>query len=286
MSSRLSALRSLDDFINGGEPTEGDVEEWVEHLMDEGKLKNSTIREYFKTVRNYFEIVRGEHEPLTSVEKWVPSNDSDAGDHLTIDEWETLYGKIYNPRNKAVYNIMYHYARRPGEILFLNKEDVNFDDMEIRFLILKKTDSSLPEIEIGGETRKLFRATYKLKEEPAQAIKRATKYCPEVTEEIVEDGTVREVQPLFATSNGRLSYDTIYNAIKDAAELTGMDKNITPKVMRHSRATHLDWHGHAPGNIGRDMLLHAPDTNVVGRYIHDRGEGDVRTPMEMKVDDE
>lgn len=286
LSSRVSALRSLDNFIGGGEPIEQDVEDWVEYLMSRDDVKNSTIREYFKTVRSYFRIVKGENDPLEAVERWVPSNDSDPGDFLTVDEWEALLSKIYNPRNKAVYSIMYHYARRPSEILFLNKEDVDFDEMTIRFLILKKTDPTLPDITIGGETRKLFRATYELKEEPAKAIKRGIKYGPEIVDTIKEDGEEREVYPLFTTSEGRLSYDTVYNAVKKASDAAGIKKNVTPKTMRHSRATHLDWNGHAPGNIGRDMLIHSPDTNVVGRYIHDREGSDVREPMELKVDEE
>lgn len=309
LSARVSGQRNLDEFIGGGEPTVEDVEEWVDHLIDkhhDGDIKASTIKEYFKAARYYFKTVKGEPEALDHID-WIPSNDSDPGDYLTVEEWERLYDNIHNVEFKAIYSLMYHYARRPSEIRFLNREDVylgedddrtvsevrylnddKFDesDMAICFLILKKTDPNLPTIAIDGEERKLFRATYELKEEPAKLIKEHMQWSPEVTETIIEDGEEREVTPLFCTPRGRRSYESLYNECKKAAARAGIDsKNVTPKTMRHSRATHLDWDGNAPGNIGRDMLIHEPDTNVIGRYIHDRGEDEVREVMDLRDDE-
>lgn len=293
LNPRLSALRHLEEFIEGQEPDVNDIEDWIDYMMESDKFKDSTTREYFKAAKYYFEVVKGEHGELEHITRWLPSNDSDAGDHLTEDEWKKLYANIQRRRDRAIFNLMYHYARRPSEILYLNREDVDFEENTIRFLILKKTDPNLPEIYIDGQWRKLFRATFKLKEEPKKMLQKALKYMPETTETIeeriaggevhqfnVQEGK-REVQPLFSTSQGRLSYASVYNTLKEASEQSGIDKNITPKTMRHSRATHLDWGGRTPGNIAREMLMHEPDTTVIGRYIHDRSGDTVRDPMEM-----
>ena len=98
-------------------------------------------------------------------------------------------------------------------------------------------------------------------------------------EDIVLDGEDKTVHPLFFTSHGRRTYGAVYKKTKDIADRVGLEKNVTPKVLRHSRSTHLDWQGGAPGNIARDMLIHDPETNVISRYIHDRGEDEVRDVM-------
>jgi integrase/recombinase XerD len=87
------------------------------------------------------------------------------------------------------------------------------------------------------------------------------------------------VSPLFTTTHGRISYDTIYKKIKSIAEEADIDKNITPKSLRHSRATHLDWDGKSPEVIARQQLAHNPDTQTISNYIHDRDEDDVREVM-------
>lgn len=288
LNPRLSALRSLEKNSGGGEIDVNDVEEWLDHLIDRynnGEIKASTVQEYFKAARSYFGTIKGDKSALDHID-WLPENDSDPGDYLTEAEWEAMYSNIYNVKYKAIFSLMYHYARRPSEIIFLNKEDIDFEEDTIRFLILKKNNRKLPTIEIGGEERKLFRATYRLKEEPKEKLQEAMRYMPKHEETIVEDGEERTVEPLFTTGQGRISYSSVHKACKKAAERAGIDKNVTPKVMRHSRATHLDWGGNAPGNIGRDMLIHSPDTNVINRYIHDREGDEVREVMDIKENED
>lgn len=284
MASRMSALRKLRDFVGEGEePSVEDVEEWVDHMIEEfeeGNIKSSTIRQYLKAAIYYFEVVHNEPEALDHIKKFLPENDSDPGDFLTEEEMDLMRRSFHNIRYNAIYELMYLYARRPSEVILLNKEDIDFEEETITFNILKKKSSDLPTLKCNGEERRVMRATFKLKEKAREVIETYLEYRPDHTEVIELDGEEYEVHPLFTTHNGRISYSAVWTRIKKVAHRMNIDKNITPKSMRHSRATHLDWNGKVPGNIARDQLLHSPNSDVIGRYIHDKGEDQVREVME------
>ena len=308
MNTRLTAQRSLEKFIGEDkEPTIDDVEDWLDHLIDlhhEGKMKASTIREYFKGVKYYFMVVlREDKEEFERISEWLPKNDSDAGDYLTEEEWERIRKQFTGYRDRAFMEVMYFYARRPTEVILVNEEDigthttteeVDGEEKEVEidtitFNILKQKDPTLPTLKIDKQDDgtwkdeyRVMRATFELAEEPKSFIDKWLPYNREITEIIELDGEEKEVTPLFCTNQGRISYNSIYKMVKNAADQARIDKNVTPKAMgRHSRSTHLDWSGRAPGNIARDLLIHDPDTNVIGRYIHDRGESDVREVMRL-----
>lgn len=288
VKSRVSALRSLEKYTEG-EPTVEDVEEYLDAMIEayeDGEMKASVIREYFKSIKSYFGVVKGEPEALDHI-NWLPSTDSDPGDYMDKDEWERFKDSIRTFRNRAYFITTYQYARRPKETLLLNKEDLDMEGEQktITFSILKKSQSSNTPTEtiyLGGwdEEYDVYRATYELKGEALKVIKTWLEYHSGDSEVMRIGGEEKEVHPLFYTSHGRMSYNSVYKATKDVADRARIeDKNITPKTLRHSRSTHLDWEGEAPGNIAREMLIHDPDTAVIGRYIHDRGEDEVRDVM-------
>jgi site-specific recombinase XerD len=308
---RLTAQRSLETFIGDkDEPDVDDVEEWIDYLIDrhdDGEIKASTIREYFKGVKYYFQVVlREDTEEFDRISGWLPENDSDAGDYLTEEEWDMMKRQVQGYRDSAIIEVMYYYARRPTEVILLNEEDIGTDTITeevdgeevekevdtITFNILKKKDKNLPILKVGkgddgewDDEYRVLRATFTLQDEPKEKIERWMSYNKNITQVIELDGEEMEVTPLFTTNHGRISYNSVYKMIKGAAEDAGIEKNVTPKAMgRHSRATHLDWSGKAPGNIARDLLVHDPETKVIGKYVHDRGEDDVRDVMTLDTE--
>lgn len=295
LASRISGQRHLEEFIGGeGEPTVEDVENWVDHMIEmhnNGEIKSSTMREYFKAVDYYFQIVKGEDEALEHIRKRLPTSDSDPGEYLTPDEWELLKQNVLSYRNKAIIELMYKYSRRPTEVILLNMEDIDFEENTITFCILKKKKANgqlLPLRKYGynentGEwdhTHRVFRAKFELEPESRDILENYLKYREDIPELAEIEGKEREVSPLFLGRDGRISYDSVWRMVKEGVARAGIEKNVTPKgAGRHSRSTHLDWAGNSPEEIGRHMLLHDPDTNVVGRYIHERGEDEVREVM-------
>lgn len=270
VNSRMSALKKFKEFANpDGEPTVEDVEEWVDHMVERHKndeIKAGTIKQYFKAIKYYYEIIHGSAEELEHIREWIPVGNTDHGDYLEKEELEELRNSAYAYREKAIIEIMYWYARRPGEIILLNMEDIDFEEGTITFPILKKDDDS-------------FRATYELVPEVEDRVKNYLSYRSSQTVEAEKPWEEDEVEPLFTTQHGRISYSTVWRNIKEIAERADVDKNITPKSMRHSRATHLDWSGENPQIIARQQLVHDPDSDVISAYIHPREEEQVREVM-------
>lgn len=274
LKSRVSALKNFEEFVDD-DPSPEDVEAWIDHMIDEyerGNVKSGTIKQYFKAVKYYWQKVEGDSEPIEHVRDWIPTGDTDHGDFLRMEEWNTLRNTATSLRERAILELMYYYARRPGEIILLNMDDITMsnesDEPTITFNILKKDEP--------------FRATFELREDVEDILKTYFKYRSDVTipaEHEWENSD--DVEPVFTTSHGRISYDTVWRNIKGIAQAAGINKNITPKSLRHSRTTHLDWSGQSPDVISRQQLIHDPDSNVVGHYVHSRDEEDVREVMTL-----
>lgn len=296
LSSRMSALNRLDSFIGGGEPTVEDVEDWIDHLIElheRGEIKSSTIRQYLKAAKYYFDLVKGEPDALGHISRWLPDKDVDHGEYLTEEEWEAMRQQTYNYRDRAIFELMYWFARRPGEVRLLNVEDVDLEEGTITFPILKKEKDDrgqlLPKLKLlkDGEVyeeHRIMRATFEMMPEPKEHLEQHLKYRPDRTETVIYDGKEMEASPLFTATNPRISYDTVWDKVKKKASEVGIEKNITPKSSRHSRATHLNWAGHSPEEIADRQLVHDPDTNVIGAYVHERDEEQVREPLSTEED--
>lgn len=287
VASRISAIKSLNSFVGGGDPSPDDVAEWVDHLSEKhsnGEIKASTIRQYVRAVDNYLEVIEGEYDTIEHVKRTLPDNDVDHGDYMDNEEWEQFLGAARSLENELMVKLLYYYARRPTEILLLNKEDIDLDENTITFNILKKKDNSLPHLITEDSRHRVMRATFEILPEVEDELERYLKYSAEAKEtikleennEIVDE---LEVTPLFQGNQGRYSYETLRLRIKKIAKRAGLSKNITPKSERHSRATHLDWEGESPEEISRHQLLHGPNSDSIKNYIHEKEEDEVRNVM-------
>lgn len=278
LKSRISAFENYKNHGFSGEPTVDKIEEWMDSLIEEyedGRISTGTIRQYHNAMKSYFKQVKGEPDALDHISAWIPRGKTDHGDYLLEQEWEDMINSIYSYRDRCIVMLMYEYARRPGEIILLNVDDIDFDEETIRFTILKKRE---------GPDGEKFRATFNLKDNCKRELEEYINHSHIEVKEENEDG--EEIEPLFTTPRGRISYSSVWRMVKKHANKITPEKNITPKSMRHSRATHLDWSGFSPGEIARHQLIHEPDTDVISSYIHDRSEDQVRDVMEIDEDED
>lgn len=285
LDNRLSALQQFKKFVGNKEPTVQDVEDWVDAMIEEfekDNIKASTIRVYYRAIASYWRAINGSDDPIDHVTEWFPKNDVDHGEYLTFKEWKKLNYTASSPRTSTFIDVMYFYARRPGEVLLLNKEDINLDDDTIMFNILKARNRANGTISVptydDGDTKEVLRATFELISEVKSSIEKYLMMRTPNTQRIYIDGTPKTVEPLFTSGNSRLKYSTMSDNIENTISKAGIDKNITPKSFRHTRATHLDIEGNEPGIIARQQLVHSPGTgtSVIQGYIHERSEEDVR----------
>lgn len=294
MKGRLSALRNLESHMGEDkEPTVEDVEDWIDHLIEknkQGEVSSRTIREYLKAVKYYFNVVKGENGTLEHITSFLPERNVDHGEYLEVEEWDAVERNTLALVDRVMIKIMYYYARRPGEVRLLNVEDIELPDPEdeedrgsIKFYILKKQDNDLPYLHTSNDRYRVFRATFEIVDEVERDLREYLHLHDAPKEELkLDDGVDEEVfeaTPLFTTSQGRISYSGLRSRFRNIMESAGIEKNVTPKGLRHSRATHLDWDGENPEIIARQQLLHSPESSSIGNYIHERGEDEVRGVM-------
>lgn len=151
---------------------------------------------------------------------------------LTQPDTSTLLGA----RNKAILEVLYSSGLRVSEVCSLNIHDV--DDAYIRVIGKGNKERVVP---IGEK-----------------AIKAIDHYlCHREGEE----------KALFLSKKGkRIDRVTVWKMIKETAKAAGVDKFISPHVLRHSFATHLLDNG-ADLRIIQDMLGHASISST-DRYTH------------------
>jgi site-specific recombinase XerC len=93
-------------------------------------------------------------------------------------------------------------------------------------------------------------------------------------------------EPLFKGNSGEISYNAVYQDFTKRVANIDIDKKLSPKQIRHSRATHLDRSGHDTSSIVRNQLVHSPKTDLSSTYIHEGGEEYVREPMTIDGEEE
>lgn len=136
-------------------------------------------------------------------------------------------------RDKAMLELMYATGIRVSELINLNVEDIN---LQISILHCKtaKNDRVIP--------------IYK------QAVHNVEDYLSRVRPVVLTD---RKEKALFLNLNGeRLTRQGFWKIIKGYAATAGIDKDITPHIIRHSFAIHLLENGAGIRDV-QEMLGHS-----------------------------
>lgn len=119
-------------------------------------------------------------------------------------------------RNRTILEIMYACGLRVSETAALNLGSIKFDDETIRVKGKGRKERLVP----VGKT----------------ALRLLDRYLSEVRPKLVKN---QMEATLFLSKNGKkLNREWIWNIVKEAAKLAGINKNIHPHTLRHSFASH------------------------------------------------
>jgi len=230
------------------------AEIFILHLHAE-KLALSTSNRILSTLRSFYAYLERDHgayNPMKDVlSRKIPLRLPKA---LTISqvtqliEASVLSDDIVSLRNKAILELLYSSGARVSEVVGLNLTDV---------VEIKSEDSAIRTLKLrgkGGKERVVPMGSY--------SVKALDDYLVRVRPSLVAKNSKGKSEALFLNQRGsRISRQSAWQLVVDAAKRVGLDEGISPHVFRHSFATHL-LDGGADIRVVQELLGHASVTTT------------------------
>ena len=230
------------------------AENFIEYLHAE-KLALSTSNRILSTLRSFYAYLERDHgayNPMKDVlSRKIPLRLPKA---LTISqvtqliEASVLSDGIVSLRNKAILELLYSSGARVSEVVGLNLTDV---------VEIKSEGSAIRTLKLrgkGGKERVVPMGSY--------SVKALDDYLVRVRPSLVAKNSKGKSEALFLNQRGsRISRQSAWQLVVDAAKRVGLDEGISPHVFRHSFATHL-LDGGADIRVVQELLGHASVTTT------------------------
>ena len=230
------------------------AENFIVYLHAE-KLALSTSNRILSTLRSFYAYLERDHganNPMKDVlSRKIPLRLPKA---LTISQVTQLIDAsvvtddIVSLRNKAILELLYSSGARVSEVVGLNLTDV---------VEIKSEDSAIRTLKLrgkGGKERVVPMGSY--------SVKALDDYLVRVRPSLVAKNSKGKSDALFLNQRGsRISRQSAWQLVVDAAKRVGLDEGISPHVFRHSFATHL-LDGGADIRVVQELLGHASVTTT------------------------
>lgn len=230
------------------------TENFIAYLNNEN-LSLSTSNRILSTLRSFYAYLERDHgaaNPMKDVlSRKIPVRLPKA---LTISQIAQLIeatvvsDEIVSLRNKAILELLYSSGARVSEVVGLNLvdvSDVKSEDSDIRIIKLRGK---------GGKERVVPMGSY--------SVKALDDYLVRVRPALVAKSSKGKSEALFLNQRGsRISRQSTWQLVVDAAERIGLVDGISPHVFRHSFATHL-LDGGADIRVVQELLGHASVTTT------------------------
>ena len=212
------------------------------------KNKRVSISRKLASIRTFFEfLIRGGHIKSNAA-KLVPTpkGEKKLPTFLTVDEVIKLVeapgsDNAYESRDRAILELLYSCGLRVSELVGVNLSDLDLDSMSVKVLGKGNKERMVP---LGSKAESAIKT-----------------YLSQRLDLKPKD------DHLFVNSKGgRLSTRSVDRIIKKYAVISGIPKNISPHVLRHTFATHL-LGGGADLRAIQEMLGHK-SLSTTQRYTH------------------
>ena len=243
-------------FLNNkalSEVDPGTINEF-ETSLREAKLSVASINRMDSTLRSFFKHLQQEYgyadptleiAPKKSVRRLPKA--------LTISQIVSMIDAAYREgqpitaRDQAMLELLYSSGARVTELIGINLNDlssIQSDDGVVTTLKLRGKGAKERMVPLGSFASKAIE-NYLVRVRPELAAKSA-----------------KTTPALFLNSRGsRISRQSAWQMVLDAAEAAGVTEHVSPHVFRHSYATHL-LDGGADIRVVQELLGHASVTTT------------------------
>jgi integrase/recombinase XerC len=228
----LADLRQFCDFLSEkGIKNPADVDRAVIRaflaFLYQKKVKKVTVSRKVASLRAFFKFLLREgkigYNPADMVQ--IPKADKYLPVFLSVDKMFALLGVKFEPnalgmRDRAIIELLYSSGIRVGELAGLNMIDIDFAGGLLKVKGKGRKERIVP---VGGPALSALEAYLKKREE---LIKGRVEHYPEA--------------PVFLNRTGtRLTTRSVGRIIDKYVALSGVNRKISPHVLRHTFATHL-----------------------------------------------
>lgn len=226
--------------------TNEDVEAFIRSLQASGEAAASTARRLaalrmlhaYLVAENIRDSNPGAHVEGVKVSAGVPKP-------LSMDEVESLLASVTGEssidlRDRALLEFLYATGARISEACDLNLDDLDLSARVVRLFGKGSKERVVPFGRLAEEHMRAYLAIGG-------------------REALVPENWTRaaDKEAVFLTNRGRrLNRQKAWNIVRDAGRVAGINRELSPHVMRHSCATHMLEHG-ADLRIVQEMLGHA-----------------------------
>ena len=243
-------------FLNGKQLSDVDPEaiSQFETSLRDAKLSNASISRVESTLRSFFKHLQQEYGYADPTLEISPKKSARRlPKALTIAQIVSMIdaalrdGQPTTVRDQAMLELLYSSGARVSELIGINVNDlstVETDDGIITTLKLRGKGSKERIVPLGSFASKAIE-NYMVRVRPDLAAKSA-----------------KTTPALFLNSRGsRISRQSAWQMVLDAAEAAGVTEHVSPHVFRHSYATHL-LDGGADIRVVQELLGHASVTTT------------------------
>ena len=224
---------------------------WLRGLENtEFKIGESSIARNVISIRSYFAYLAKEHKfDNPSINFKPPKIGKRLPKALTIDQVMSMLNitgtDLISSRDKALVELLYATGARVSELINLNTLDISTVDTEAGVTTTVKLKGK------GGKERVVPIGSF--------AVAAVNDYLVRSRPTLLKVSTQKAL--FLNQRGGRLSRQSAWNLVANAAERAGLLDQVTPHSMRHSFATHL-LDGGADIRVVQELLGHSSVTTT------------------------
>ena len=243
-------------FLNGQDLREvtPDLITAFESSLRSAKLSVATVNRADSTLRSFFKHLQQEHgyaDPTLEIAASKSARRLPKA--LTISQILSMIDAAYKAsepitlRDQAMLELLYSSGARVSELIGINMNDlskVQSDDGEITTLKLRGKGSKERIVPLGSF-----------------ATKAIDDYCVRIRPDLLVKNPKNNAALFLNSRGGRISRQSAWQMVLDAAAAAGITEHVSPHVFRHSYATHL-LDGGADIRVVQELLGHASVTTT------------------------
>ena len=243
-------------FLNGQDLREVTPEliTAFESSLREAKLSVATVNRADSTLRSFFKHLQQEHgyaDPTLEIAASKSARRLPKA--LTIAQILSMIEAAHKAnepitlRDQAMLELLYSSGARVSELIGINMNDlskVQSDDGEITTLKLRGKGSKERIVPLGSF-----------------ATKAIDDYCVRIRPDLLAKNPKNNAALFLNSRGGRISRQSAWQMVLDAAAAAGITDHVSPHVFRHSYATHL-LDGGADIRVVQELLGHASVTTT------------------------